>query len=101
MTVGSLPPVVVPFGTLPDGTAVEQFTITNAAGVEVSFLSLGGIITRVVVPDRDGHVADITPGYDKLEHYLADTRYFGALVGRFANRIADARFILDGVEHQL
>ena len=101
MTVGSMQPVVVPFGTLPDGTAVEQFTMTNANGVEVSFLSLGGIITRVVVPDRDGQFADITPGYDTLDHYLADTRYFGALVGRYANRIADARFVLDGVEHQL
>ena len=92
---------VTPFGVMPDGQAVEQHTLANATGVEVSFLSLGGIITRVSVPDREGAFADITPGYDALEHYLGDNRYFGALVGRYANRIADARFMLDGIEHQL
>jgi aldose 1-epimerase len=101
MRAGKRKPAVRAFGTRPDLQAVEQYTLTNAKGVEVSFLSLGGIITRVIVPDRDGHFADITPGYDTLEHYLDDTRYFGALIGRFANRIADARFVLDGVEHQL
>ncbi|MDQ2667618.1 MAG: galactose mutarotase [Gemmatimonadota bacterium] len=89
------------FGTLPDGEAVEMHTLANAAGVEISFLNLGGIITRISVPDRDGVFADVTPGYDTLDHYLADNRYFGALVGRYANRIADARFTLDGVEHRL
>ena len=101
MIAGRREPVVMPFGTLPGGQPVEQHTLTNAAGIEVSFLSLGGIITRVSVPDREGVFADITPGYDTLEHYLADTRYFGALIGRYANRIANARFVLDGVEHQL
>ena len=101
MTVSSRAPSRLTLGALPNGQPVEQHTLTNAAGVEVSFLSLGGIITRISVPDRDGHFADITPGYDTLAHYLADTRYFGALVGRFANRIAYARFVLDGVEHQL
>jgi aldose 1-epimerase len=101
MTAGSREVDVAPYGVLPDGQSVEQYTLTNASGVEVAFLSFGGIITRISVADRDGHFADITPGYDTLEHYLADNRYFGALVGRYANRIADARFVLDGVEHQL
>jgi aldose 1-epimerase len=101
MTAGNTEPAVRPFGVLPTGQSVEMHTLTNAAGIEISFLSLGGIITRISVPDRDGVFADITPGYDTLEHYLADNRYFGALVGRYANRIAGARFVLDGVEHQL
>lgn len=101
MTAGSNAQAVVPFGTMPDGRGVEKYTLRNATGVEVSFISLGGIITAVIVPDREGQFADVTPGYDTLEHYLADNRFFGALVGRYANRIADARFVLDGVEHQL
>ena len=101
MTAGNREPMTAPFGTLSNGQAVDMHTLTNPAGVEVSFLSLGGIITRISVPDRDGAFADITPGYDTLEHYLEDNRYFGTLVGRFANRIANARFTLDGVEYHL
>jgi Galactose mutarotase and related enzymes len=101
MAVGSRSPAVTPFGTVPGGQSVEKYTLTNTSGVEMSFLSLGGIITRIVVPDRQGRFEDITPGYDTLEHYLADNRYFGALVGRYANRIAGARFTLDGVAHNL
>lgn len=76
-------------------------TLANAAGVEVKFLNLGGIITSLKTPDRNGVLADITPGYDTLAGYLADTRYFGALIGRYANRIANARFELDGAVHEL
>ncbi|CAN5435885.1 galactose mutarotase [soil metagenome] len=101
MSAGSIPGAVIPFGTMPDGRVVETHTLANSAGVEISFLSLGGTITQLSVPDRNGVFADITPGYDLLEHYLADNRYFGALVGRYANRIAGARFTLDGVEHRL
>src|SRR4051812_18081430 len=100
MTAGN-EQLVAPFGTMPDGRVVEKYTLKNSAGVEISFLNLGGIITRISVPDRTGVFADVTPGYDALEHYLADNRYFGALIGRYANRIADARFVLDGMEHQL
>ncbi len=92
---------VIPFGNLPDGRAVEMRTLTNSGGAEVSFLNLGGIITRISVPDRDGVFADVTPGYDTLDEYLADSRYFGALVGRYANRIANGRFTLDGIEYRL
>lgn len=90
-----------PFGITPAGHAVGMHTLTNPSGMEVSFLSLGGIITAVKVPDRRGVVADVTPGYDTLGEYLEDRHYFGALVGRYANRIAAGRFELDGVRHAL
>jgi aldose 1-epimerase len=86
---------------MPDGQVVEMHTLTNAAGVEVGFLNLGGIICSVKVPDRRGVVADVTPGYDRLADYLSDTRYFGAIIGRYANRIARGRFVLDDVTYQL
>ena len=89
-----------PFGLMPDGQSVDLYTVTNAAGMTVCFLSLGGIITRVQVPDRYGALADVTPGYDSLAEYLTDTCYFGALIGRYANRIAGGRFVLDGREYQ-
>ena len=89
------------FGTLPSGEAVEMHTLSTASGVVVTFLNLGGIITSILTPDRDGVMTDVTPGYDSLEGYLGDPRYFGALIGRYANRIANARFELDGVAHEL
>ena len=101
MTAGSRQQAITLFGALPDGRRVEMHTLANANGVEIAFLSLGGILQRISVPDRNDVFADITPGYDTLEHYLADDRYFGALVGRYGNRIRDARFVLDGVEHHL
>ena len=101
MNAGNATHEATPFGTLPGGEVVEMHTLANAAGVEVKFLNLGGIITSLETPDRNGIVADVTPGYDTLAAYLADTRYFGALIGRYANRIANARFELDGIVHQL
>ncbi|MDB4917795.1 MAG: galM2 [Gemmatimonadetes bacterium] len=85
-----------PFGRLPDGRRVELHTVVNVQGTELRFLNLGGILQSLRVADRDGNVADITPGYDSLDGYLADTRYFGALIGRYANRIAGGTFELDG-----
>lgn len=95
------PPRVDPFGVTPDGRPVEMHTLSNASGMEVCFLSLGGIIVSVKVPDRDGVQADVTPGYDTLDDYLADDDYFGALIGRYANRIAGGRFVLDGTTFAL
>lgn len=94
MNAGST--VISPFGAMPDGRDVEMHTIANARGTEIRFLTLGGIIQSLRVAD-----VDITPGYDTLEGYLADTRYFGALVGRYANRIARGAFTLDGVSYSL
>jgi aldose 1-epimerase len=80
---------------------MDAFTLTNASGMEVRFIAHGGTIVSLRVPDRFGNLADVTPGYDTLEEYEQDGRYFGTLVGRFANRIAGGRFTLDGTEHVL
>src|SRR3954463_10707347 len=80
---------------------MDVFTLANARGMEVRFIAYGGTLVSVRVPDRDGVVADVTPGFDSLDDYTRDGRFFGALVGRYANRIAHARFTLDGVEYRL
>ncbi len=90
-----------PFGHLPDGRAVEQFTLTNAHGLEVRVITYGGIITALRTPDRAGHLDDIVLGFDSLAGYLSGSPYFGAIVGRYANRIAGGEFTLDGVAYHL
>src|SRR5688572_11547695 len=73
------------FGTMPDGTAIEQYTLTNANGIEVKVITYGGIITSLKLPDRDGNFADVVLGYDSLEGYLNQQSYFGAIIGRYGN----------------
>jgi len=90
-----------PFGKLPDGRGVELFTLTNPHGIEARVMTYGGIITVVRTPDRSGHVDDIVLGFDSLGGYLKDSPYFGAIVGRYANRIAKGQFTLDGTTYQL
>src|SRR5687767_6184406 len=90
-----------PFGRLPDGRDVELFTLTNAHGVEVRAMTYGGIITVIRTPDVNGQLDDIVLGFDSLAGYLGDSPYFGAIVGRYANRIARGQFTLDGVMYQL
>ena len=90
-----------PFGTHPDGTAVELFTLTNRQGVEVRAITYGAIITSIRVPDRKGTFADVVHGFDTLEGYLPRHPYFGAIVGRYGNRIGNARFTLDGRTYTL
>lgn len=80
---------------------MEYFTLSNTHGLEVRFLGYGGTIASVLVPDRRGDRADVTPGFDTIEGYRADCRYFGALIGRYANRIANGRFAIDGRSYQL
>jgi aldose 1-epimerase len=89
------------FGRLADGREVDVFTLTNSRGVEVRALTYGGIIVSLRVPDRAGRLDDVVLGYDDLRGYLRKSPYFGAVVGRFANRIARGRFTLDGRDHQL
>ena len=89
-----------PFGTVND-VLIEQFILTNRHGIEVRAISYGGIITSILTPDRHGATADIVLGFDSLEGYLSPHPYFGALVGRYANRIANARFTVDGLRYQL
>jgi aldose 1-epimerase len=90
-----------PFGTLPDGTAVEAFTLRNAHGVEVRAITYGAIITSLRVPDRAGHLDDVVLGHDTLAGYVEKPAYFGAVVGRYGNRIAKGRFTLDGKTYTL
>ena len=89
------------FGTLPDGRPVDAFTLTNARGLVVRAMTYGGIITSIRVPDHAGHLGDVVLGYDSLAGYLKASPYFGAIVGRYANRIAGARFTLDGRTYHL
>ncbi len=89
------------FGTLPDGTALELFTLKNPSGMEVSVTNYGGIITSLKVPDRDGKIDDVTLGYESIDGYLKSTPYFGAIIGRYGNRIAKAQFTLDGKTYKL
>jgi len=89
------------YGTMPEGTEVEQFTLTNARGVKVKIITYGAIITSVEVPDRDGKPANVTLFRDSLEDYLAGHPYFGCAVGRYANRIAEGKFTLDDKEYTL
>jgi aldose 1-epimerase len=85
------------FGTLPDGSAVELFTIRNANGIEVRAMTYGAIIVSLRVPDRGGRLDDIALGYETAAEYATKPKaYFGAVVGRYANRIANGRFVLDG-----
>jgi aldose 1-epimerase len=89
------------FGRTPDGDTVEVFTLTNAQGLAVRAATYGGAIVSLAVPDRDGHLADVVLGHDSLAGYIGDSNYFGAIIGRFANRIAKARFTVDGKTYQL
>ena len=89
------------FGQMPDGAAVESFTLRNAAGVEVRAISYGGIITFLRVPDRSGTFDDIVLGFDRLDGYLKDPPFFGAIIGRYGNRIAKGQFTLDGATYEL
>ncbi len=88
-------------GKMPEGDAVEQYTLTNANGVQVTVMTYGATITSVVVPDRDGKFENVTLRLDSLDDYFAGHPYLGSLVGRYANRIAKGRFTLDGVEYTL
>lgn len=90
-----------PYGTMPDGTLVEAFTLTNTNGVRLTAITLGGIITQLHVPDRAGVMGDIVLGFDSLDGYLKDHPFFGAIIGRYGNRIGKARFSLDGQTYTL
>jgi aldose 1-epimerase len=89
------------FGKTADGTIVDIFTLRNVKGVEVRAMTYGAIITSIRVPDRQGSFADVALGFDTLEPYLVRHPYFGAVVGRYGNRIAGARFTLNGQVHTL
>ena len=90
-----------PFGILPSGETADLYTLVNARGAQAQITNYGGILVSLHVPNSTGTLDDVVLGYDDLSGYLANKPYFGALVGRYANRIANARFTLDGVEYRL
>ena len=90
-----------PFGTTPQGAAVELFTMTNANGLEIRAISYGGTIISLKTPDREGTLGDIVLGFNDLQSYLDGSPYFGAIIGRYGNRIGGAEFQLDGETYTL
>ncbi|MHC4556943.1 MAG: aldose epimerase family protein [Planctomycetota bacterium] len=89
------------FGQTPDGKQIDLYVLTNPNGLRAKITNYGAILVSLEVPDRDGNIADITLGFDTLDGYLAGHPYFGATVGRYANRIGGAKFALNGVENKL
>lgn len=89
------------FGTLADGSKVNVFVLTNKHGCEARILDYGGIVVALKVPDKKGIMGDVVLGFDTLNDYVAKSPYFGCLVGRYGNRIADAKFVLNGKTYTL
>lgn len=89
------------FGQTPEGQEVKLYTIRNEGGIEMQVTNYGGIITSLLVPDADGNVEDIVLGFDSLSGYLEGHPYFGAIIGRYGNRIAGGQFTLDGETYTL
>lgn len=90
-----------PFGELSDSRRVDEYTLDNGRGLSLTAITFGGIVTSIGVPDRDGRVGNVVLGFTELDDYVTRNPYFGAIVGRFANRIAHGRFMLDGAAYQL
>ncbi|GBQ42591.1 aldose 1-epimerase [Acidocella aminolytica 101 = DSM 11237] len=89
------------FGTLSNGKTVDEYTMTNAHGMVVKFITLGGCITAIEVPDRNGKLGNVVLGYKTLAGYDVDNTFFGGIIGRYANRIAKGTFTLDGKTYHL
>ena len=89
-----------PFRKIDDGTEIYRYSISNGT-MELEAISYGAIITSLRVPDRYGRHGDVVPGHDTLPPYLSNRSYFGAVVGRYANRIARGQFALDASRYQL
>ena len=86
------------FGEMPDGTVINVFVMENSNGMKAKVIEYGGILVSLEVPDRDGKSADVTLGFDTLDEYVnGNAPFFGALVGRYGNRIGDAKFSLEEV----
>ena len=90
-----------PFGLTNEGKQVDLFKISHQDGMIVTIINYGAIVTSLFVPDKEGVLADIVLGYETLKEYVEDRSYFGATVGRIGNRVADGKFVLDGVEYEL
>ena len=89
------------FGAMKDGRTVYRYTLTNKNGVSASFTDLGGVWLTMLVPDKDGNMADVVLGYDTVETVLTGSGHLGEIVGRYANRIGNARFVLNGKTYEV
>jgi aldose 1-epimerase len=89
------------FGKMPDGTVINIYTLRNLDGIEARICNYGGIIVSLKAPDRNGHLGDVVLGFDDLDNYVTNNPYFGALIGRYGNRIARGTFTLDGHTYHL
>ncbi|MHB8055054.1 MAG: aldose epimerase family protein [Candidatus Aminicenantales bacterium] len=89
------------FGTLPDGSTVDLYTLTNKNGLKAQLMTYGAILVSLDLPDRNGTFADCVLGYDAFDGYYKEGSYFGAIVGRYGNRIAKGKFVLDGKTYKL
>ena len=89
------------FGKMPDGTPIDLYTLTNTNGLEVKITNYGGVIVSIITPDQHGQLGDVVLGFDTLEQYIEQSPFFGCIIGRYVNRIAKAKFILDGIEYAL
>ncbi len=92
---------VKPFGQTKDGTPVSLYILSNSNGMEAGICNYGGLVIFLKVPDRNGRFGDVVLGYDDLADYIKDSPYFGAMIGRYGNRIAKGKFTLDGQEYTL
>jgi aldose 1-epimerase len=97
---GGKKPVKTLFGKLADGTKIYSWSLENG-GTRLKVLSYGGIVQSLEIPDRRGRYANVSAGFDNIEDYVAKSPYFGALIGRYGNRIGEGRFTLDGKSYQL
>ena len=91
----------IKFGVTANGDEVTKYTLKNNNGIEVSFIDLGGVITNLMMPDKDGNIDDIVLGYDTVAEYEVNMPSFGAPLGRYANRVSNAIFTLNGKEYKL
>jgi len=92
---------VKPFGQTQDGTHVNLYALRNNNGAEAGIINYGGLVIFLKMPDRNGHFGDVVLGYDSLADYIKESPYFGAMIGRYGNRIAKGRFTLDGQQYAL
>jgi len=89
------------YGTTPEGEDVDQYTLVNGKGMEVAVITFGGIITSWTAPDKNGQYGNVVLGFDNLAGYLGENPFFGAIIGRYGNRIAKGKFTLSGNAYQL
>lgn len=89
------------FGMVDDSVAVDEYTLKNSNGMEVKIITYGGIITSLKVPNKDSIAEDVVLGFDSVEQYVKGSPYFGAIIGRYGNRIANGKFTIDDVEYSL